>query len=231
MESIAICITVHNRNRIFEDSLRYWEKFKPENSTIFVVDDASLIPITSNFRFEKNVGIAKAKNKCLELSEQFDHIFLVDDDVRPIKNEWEIPYINSGMNHLCLTFEKNNKGRFVSPSIRKKEEKGHLVYYTAPNGCMLYLKQECLKVAGGMRPEFGLWGFEHVEYTQRIHNMGLTPEPFMDVKDSTKLFDILDWRGAVHSSLSESERRASGRENLKLYEKYINSSEYVSFKQ
>ena len=203
MESIAICLTVHNRNRIFEDSLKYWKAFKPENATIFVVDDASLTPVTSDFRFEQNVGIAQAKNKCLELAESFDHTFLADDDVRPKVAGWELPYINSGMNHLCLTFEKNSKGRTVSPSIRTKSETDTLTYYTAPNGCMLYLKQACLKVAGGMRPEFGLWGFEHVEYTQRIHKLGLTPEPFMDVKDSINLFDILDWRGAVQSSVPE----------------------------
>lgn len=81
-----------------------------------------------------------------------------------------------------------------------------------------------------MRPEFGLWGFEHVEYSQRIHNLGLTPKPFMDVKNSMDLFDVLDWRYAVTSSLTIEERRTSGQKNLKIYEKFMHSAEFVPYK-
>jgi hypothetical protein len=81
-----------------------------------------------------------------------------------------------------------------------------------------------------MRPQFGLWGFEHVEYTQRINALGLTPEPFMDVKNSLDLFDVLDWRFAVTSSLSINDRRESGAKNLKLYEEFSRHPEFVDYK-
>lgn len=227
MESIAISITTHNRKEVLEKSLEAWEKYLPENATIFVIDDASVIPVKADFRFDRNVGIAKAKNKGLELAHHFDHIFLVDDDVRPKVMGWEIPYITSGVNHLCLTFDKNNRGRTVSPSIRRESEYNGLISYTAPNGCFLYLKKICIEVAGGMRPEFGRWGFEHVEYSTRIHSMGLTPKPFLDVPNSTSLIEVLDWSSSVRSSVSEGDRRASGAKNLKIYEKYMGSKEYV----
>ena len=95
---------------------------------------------------------------------------------------------------------------------------------------MIYLKNKCLKVAGGMRPEFGLWGFEHVEYSQRIHELGLTPKPFMDVKNSLDFFDVLDWRFAVDSSLSINERRESGKHNLKVWEQLGGKPEFVPYK-
>lgn len=229
MESIAISITTHNRKEVLLASLEAWNKYLPDNATVFVVDDASILPIKSDFKFEKNVGIARAKNKGLELAQHFDHIFLVDDDVRPKVMGWEIPYINSGINHLCLTFDKNSRGRTVSPSIRKESEYSlGITSYTAPNGCFLYLKKVCIEVAGGMRPEFGRWGFEHVEYSLRIHNMGLTPKPFLDVSNSTDLIEVLDWAGTVRSSVAEGDRRASGAKNLKLYEKYAGSKEYVT---
>jgi len=230
MEKIAICITTHNRKRIFEHSLSAWRKYKPDNADIFVVDDCSIEPVVSNFRFDKNVGIATAKNKCLELAEGYDHIFLTDDDVRPKVFGWEQNYVNSGMNHLCLTYDKNSNKRYYSPSIREEGEENGIVYYTAPNGCMLYLKKICLEKAGGMRNEFGLWGFEHVEYTQRINSIGLTPKPFMDVKNSLTLFDVLDWRNGVESSLPARIRSESGKKNLKIYEKYMGSTDYVSYK-
>jgi hypothetical protein len=95
---------------------------------------------------------------------------------------------------------------------------------------MLYLKRVCLEKAGGMRPEFGLWGFEHVEYTQRINSIGLTPKPFMDVKNSLSLFDVLDWRNGTESSLTVKARSESGKKNLKIYEKYMGSTDYVNYK-
>jgi glycosyltransferase involved in cell wall biosynthesis len=122
MEKIAICITTHNRKLVFEQSVFAWKKFKPQNADIFVVDDCSIEAVESNFRFNENVGIATAKNKCLELAESYDHIFLTDDDVRPKVFGWEQKYINSGMNHLCLTYDKNSNKRHYSPSIREEGE-------------------------------------------------------------------------------------------------------------
>lgn len=230
MESIAICITTRNRPEVLDYSLSHWTKFLPDNAFIKIVDDASTPPcFWSYYRFETQQGIAKAKNKCLELAQDFDHIFLVDDDVYPKVRGWELPYINSGMNHLCLTFEKNSKGKIYSASIRKESEYEGLISYTAPNGCFLYLKKICLEKAGGMRPEFGLWGFEHVEYTTRIHALGLTPKPFLDVPNSLDLINVCDYYGSVKSSLSVEERRRDGVKNLKLYEKYGWSKDYVPF--
>jgi glycosyltransferase involved in cell wall biosynthesis len=230
MEKIAICITTHNRKNVFEKSLQNWIKYLPTNATIFVVDDASVITVNSNYRFEKNVGIAKAKNKCLELAEDFDHIFLVDDDVFPKVFGWEKPYINSNINHLCLTFEKNYLNRYYSPSIRLESTEDNINYYTAPNGCMLYLTKECIKKAGGMRPEFGLWGFEHVEYSYRIHAVGLTKKPFGDVKNSLDLFEVLDWKNQVKSSLSVNEKRTSGKNNFEIYKKFNGLKDFVNYK-
>lgn len=230
MEKIAICITTHNRKEVFEQTISAWDKYKPDNAQIFVVDDASLTPVKSDYRFDVNVGIARAKNKCLELAKDYDHIFLSDDDVRPKKEGWHLPYINSGMNHLCLTFEKNSKGIQRRKIITMQGQEGNIAYYSAPNGCMLYLRKICIDKAGGMRSEFGLWGFEHVEYSQRIYNLGLTPKPFMDIVDSIDYFDVLDWRNAVKSSLTGKQRFISGRKNLKIYEKYGGSAEFVEYR-
>jgi len=204
-------------------------EFKPKNSAIFVVDDASTIDLIGgySYRFETQQGIAKAKNKCLELAQDFDHIFLVDDDVYPKVAEWEKPYIESGINHLCLTFEKNKLSIYPSRSVRKIRDEGNFSYYTAPNGCMLYLRKKCLELAGFMRPEFGLWGYEHVEYSHRIHALGLTPEPFIDVKNSLDYFEVLDWSNSVESSLSHNDRMGNAKKNFNLYQEFIKNPKYV----
>lgn len=229
MESIAICITTRNRPQVLKKSFEEWTKYLPENATIIVVDDASAYNIPSNFRFNKNVGIARAKSKCLELAQNYDHIFLVDDDVYPKVKDWHLPYINSGENHLCLTFDTNYKGKNYSSSIKKDGEHNGLISYTAPNGCFLYLKKICVEKAGGFRQDFNVWGFEHVEYSTRIHALGLTPKPFLDVPNSLDLIHVLDYYQSVQSSISATVKQRSGKINFEIYKKYAWSKDYVPF--
>lgn len=229
MEKIAITITTRNRPEVLKKSLEMWDKFLPDNATIFVIDDASKIPVESYFRFEKNVGISKAKSKCLEIAKDFDHIFLVDDDVRPKVKDWYLPYINSGENHLCLTFERDSRGRHYNSSIRKEGDYKNLISYTYPNGCFLYLKKICIERAGAFRPEFDVWGYEHVEYSSRIHALGLTPKPFLDVPNSLDLIEVLDYYTSVKSSVDPNVKRIAGTKNLTIYKKYDGKPDYVPF--
>lgn len=230
MEKIAICITTRNRASLFNLALNRWTTLKPENSDIFVVDDASDIPIKKiSYRFETQQGIAKAKNKCLELAKGYDYVFLSDDDVYPKVYGWEKPYIESGLNHMALTFDKNHKGVHYSPSVRKEGEWNGYPTYKAPNGCMLFLTKKAIDTAGGMRPEFGIWGFEHVEYSQRIHLLGLTPHPYIDVPNSLDLFYVHDYYNRGESSIPAHVKFKSGQENLRIWETLGGKAEYVPF--
>jgi glycosyltransferase involved in cell wall biosynthesis len=230
MEKIAVCITTRNRHEILNFARLSWISFNSCNADIFIVDDASNTPVAgSSYRFEIQQGIAKAKNKCLELAQGYDYVFLVDDDVFPKVNGWEKPYIESGLNHMALTFDKNSKGHYYSPSVRREGDWNGYATYNAPNGCMLFLTKKAIETAGGMRPEFGIWGFEHVEYSQRIHLLGLTPHPYIDVANSLDLFYVCDYYNEVKSSIPNKIKAKSGQENLKIWETLGGKAEYVPF--
>lgn len=188
---IAISITTHNRYEVFKETLKNIEKFKPENADIFIVDDGSNIPVKeATFRFDVPTGIASAKNKCFELADGYDYHFAFDDDCYPIKKDWHLEYINTGLNHLCFTFDKFSNNM---PNGRiKVSEKGNIVNYKEPCGCMNFYKKVCFDVVGGMDVNFGTWSYEHVSHSMRIHNAGLTPYPFMDLKNSLELFYSYD---------------------------------------
>ena len=63
---IGIAISTYNRYETFKKT--YSEiQIAPPNSIIVVVDDASDSQSEATFRFEKNIGIARVKNKCFEL--------------------------------------------------------------------------------------------------------------------------------------------------------------------
>lgn len=233
MEKIAICITTRNRPEVLKRSILNWLEFQPDGSDIFIVDDASTIHderIGYSYQFETQQGIAKAKNKCLALAQGYDYVFLCDDDVYPKVFGWEKPYIESGINHMALTFEKNHKGVYYSPSVRKNGEWEGYPTYDAPNGCMLFLTRKAIETAGGMRPEFDIWGFEHVEYSHRIYLLGLTPHPYIDVPNSLELFHVCDYYQEVKSSIPIDVKRESGQYNLKVWEKLGGKAEFIEYR-
>src|SRR5690606_25175834 len=155
----------------------------PAGARLVVVDDASAKPVAeATYRFEKNVGIARAKNKCLELlADDCEHIFLFDDDCAPAVDGWERPYIDSPEPHLAFSWNL----------VTIYEDDQHEAYH-ASGGCMLYVHRPVLDVVGGLDPSFGRWGWEHVHWSDRIHNAGLTTWRYADVRGSEKLFDPMD---------------------------------------
>lgn len=212
---IKIAITTHNRYDVFKKSLENWKKHLPKNAELIVVDDGSDIPVKeADFRFETSQGIAVAKNKCFELMGEADFYFLVDDDIYPITKNWWKPYTESGINHLCLGFDKFSSGR-PNGHILLKSEKG-LDYWKEPCGLMMMYTPICLEKAGGMDPRYKKWGGEHQQLSQRIYNLGLTPHPFIDVKDGIKMFYSFDQHETTDRSVDVHSRRRSWAENRQL---------------
>lgn len=213
---IGIGITTRNRNEVARHTLNQILKYSPVVCKIVVVDDASDVSFEgATYRFDKNVGVGAAKNKCLELLDNCEHILLFDDDCTPIVDEWWLPYINSGLNHSCYTFDRielNRTQRYVS--------------YENPNGCMLYFTRKCIDMAGGWDTEFSGFGFEHVEISRRIFNMGLTPARFIDVPNSNSLFKM----AYVESTFGYQERMETIPINAALYESKLNNKEFKLYK-
>lgn len=207
-KSIAVCISTHNRNEVFKKCVTQWEKHSNRDGIdIFVVDDGSAVPVEGvTFRHEKPLGIAATKNACLALAEEYDHIFLSDDDFWPIADEWWVPYIESGEPHLCFVFpdfagpvKLNDTAEFYADSKIRA--------FSHPRGCLLYFTNECLKAAGGMDTYFGKWGYEHSSLSERIYNMGLTSFQYQDAVGSDKLFYSMDEHREVRTTCPGIERR------------------------
>lgn len=199
MEKIAICITTRNRCDAFTKCITSHESFKPKGARLFIVDDASDdIYVESEFRFDKRAGIPAAKNKCIELAMDWgaDHVFLFDDDTYPVCEDWHLPYINSGIPHLCYTFYDNVCGML--------EVKGGSKYkiHSTGNGCMMYMSKSCVEAIGGFDADFGMGKYEHTEYSHRARNTGLIPHPFIDVMRSGDLIFCMDENGDVERSIN-----------------------------
>lgn len=214
---IGIGVTSYNRREVFEHTLSEIKKFAPKNSKIVIVDDGSDIPLeVADYRFEVNQGSPVAKNKCFELLDDCEHIFLFDDDIYPISKHWYKPYINSKEPHLNYTF------KYVADIWND-----HKVFDN-PNGCMMYYHKSILEKVGGFDTGFYKYGYWHGSMSCRIYNAGLTSFPFMDVMGSENLFYSLDEHRKVKSATSKQFDFIP--KNKKRYLDMLGSSAYFPYK-
>lgn len=228
-ETIGIACTVHNRHETAKVTIDNIRKYAPEGAKIVIVDDASDTPYPdADYRFNKQAGIARAKNKCLELLEGCDHIFLLDDDCWPRVSGWHLPYVNSPYNHLMYIFGNFSNGR--PNGNRKSKETSDAVIYENPCGCMLYYKRICIDNVGGMDVGYGIWGMEHGDLSTRIFNAGLTPYKFMDVKGSDELFYSYDKEQTIKRSVPADVRAKHIAMNDRKYRSLGNSAKYIPYK-
>lgn len=191
---IGIGITTRDRRDVAEKTIREIRKYSPKGSKIVVVDDASQEPYRSaTYRFPFQAGIAKAKNKCLELLDDCDYLFLFDDDCYPVKHGWAEAYINSGLNHASFNFIWRGDGMHVNGELPN-----NVTSWSSPRGCLMFFTKKALQVAGGMDEGFAIWGYEHPEYSRRCWLMGLNPCPFPDIRDSKDYFYSYD----MHSNIT-----------------------------
>lgn len=232
-QRIGVAITERNRYKEFKVTYDNIVASLPKDAVLVIVDDASTEPFPeATFRFDHNVGIARAKNKCIELlyDAGCTHFFLFDSDCYPIVNDWTERYINTGVPHLSMTFNKHSSGKPNGNGKASPAGDG-LVHYENPCGCMIYLTRECVDTVGGMDVRYGKWGFDHVDYSKRIYNAGLTPYPFMDIKDSQEIFYSYDYHNAIARSVDYQTRAGHIARNATLYKSLGNSAEYHPFRK
>lgn len=225
---IGIGITTHNRGSILEKSMEYWGKYALGFQFV-IVDDASEIPTPhSSYRFKNNVGIAKAKNKCLSLLRDCDHIFLADDDVYPVNGNWFIPFVQSIHRHLQLSFEFNSLGQRYSPNVFIKGSDEDVNIFNAPNGCLYYFRKECIDIVGGYDERYLGYAGEHQDLSQRIHNVGLTKYPFATPIYAFADFYISDFYG-IESSVPLNVRTGNISRNMAMLETNKHSKEFIPY--
>ena len=218
----AVGITTYNRPQVLEFTLSQFDKY---GGDVIVIDDHSKGGCSKRcIRNEERLGIAKSKNKCISLLKDYKKIFLFDDDCFPIKDKWWEIY--EGEHHYAHA---------SYPSQHVKKYVGKNAYWNGALGCAMMIDQEVLKTVGGMDSKFGLYGFEHVEYTMRIYRSGLIPYPWLtpkNVQDYIWSFDALGsydgfyWK--PNSSISQAEKDRLIEQNQKLFQ---NGSGSLGFRE
>jgi len=244
---IAVCITTRGRDKYLARSLKGHTKYLPPNAKLIVVDDGSDTPkkLASDVMYhyiKDNVGIPKAKNKCLELADAWgaDHIFLFDDDVYPLKAGWHKGYVDSPEAHLQYCWSDIKPGQYGNAhyySVGKRlYEDDHLFSFSHPRGQMLYIDaKKVLPRIGGFDPIYGKGMVEHVDWSWRIHNAGLSTWKNQDIVGSEQLFYSIDENANSEpdhvTTIDNHMRTVVDRDNQRILHAKGDSSEYIEYRE
>ena len=163
-EAVPIFVTVDG---LAEDVERVVEAIGYEPAPVYQVGQHDIgVPL------QNRMGVAANKNTGLELlmDAGVEHLFLSDDDTWPLYPQSLGKHTDLGVPHsmVCWSKHRLDAGSF-----------GEHARWSWPRGAMLYMTREVVNRVGGMVEAFGPGGHEHVEYSQRIYNAGLTPAPFI----------------------------------------------------
>lgn len=178
-----------HRLSLLAQSVNHWDVMLPEGSSLFVTVDGderackrvfntvshwtrSIYQvgeplITSNaLAREGRLGVAANKNTGLELlmdvgyHDNIQHLFLSDDDTWPLRQDSLELHAGLGRaGHSMVNWGAHRYG-----------PRG----WTWPRGAVLYANRIVVDAVGGMIEEFGPGGHEHVEWSRRIHQRGLS---------------------------------------------------------
>lgn len=192
--SIGVAISTtgdEHRMPFLETCVSAWDEALPVGASLFVTVDGSeeahnrvhraVMQITGSvFRvgqprwsvspFSGRMGVAVNKNTGLELlmdTRRVEHLFLCDDDTWPL-------YPQSLDKHMDYEHSMVMWGQ-----SRLDYTRSGYAAWNWPRGVLLYQSREVVNRVGGMDEAFGPGGHEHVEYSQRIHNAGMTDAPFI----------------------------------------------------
>lgn len=208
MDKIGIGITTTDARPYHK---RYWEQ---------TVNETSLTEGCKVVFVNNAPSVAEGKNDCLRQLSDCDHIFMFDDDTFPINAGWERWFIDhakhSGNNHFSYLHDCYN--------IRRIGQSEKIGIYNNSAGCMMYLNKTVLEKVGAFDTKYKKYGFEHVNYSERIYRAGLTQhrnicpmfaDEYIYALDMDAWLDI----GFVHySTLSAKDMEQAVKENMKTFE-------------
>lgn len=234
----GVAVTTHNRRAMALESIAALIKRTPEDIPIFVVDDGSDEPFVHRSprltirRNEAPLGIARAKNQCLELLDGFAHMLLLDDDCRPVASTWADFYVqafkDTGCHHFSLSRIRptNANKRLADIELGGRT----LTTWNWPCGVCQFYSRQAIDTVGGFNPAYGRWGYEHVGLSSRIHNAGLTPARFVDVQGSGDQVRMLDERPGFDRVFDHKFRSEALAKNGPIYMQEIKTRDFIPYR-
>jgi len=195
---IGIGITTKDRPELLKALVDSIHKFTNMSNVLLHIEDDSV----------ERLGVAKRKNNCLRVLKGCSHVFLLDDDVEIIKAGWIDFFIkNSAENHLL----------YLTPKHNKINTFGKFSVYRDCGGVFMFLTKKHIEKVGAFDEKFGIFGFEHADYSNRIYG----GNQYLCLNDTKDYIYSHDYSNPNHkSSLTDEEKNKHVKNN---WDKYFNN--------
>lgn len=200
-EHIGVAISTtgdEHRLSLLARCVKGWDEALPDNSSMFITVDGDedacrrvhnvvsnwtgsifrvgqVLPFTAagvHYEVrEGRLGVAVNKNTGIELlmnGAKAAHLLLSDDDIWPLSPEAIDLHVSGNLDHSMVCWGRHRLG-WTSNGCAE---------WTWPRGSMIYTRRSVVDQIGGMVEAFGPGGHEHVEWSRRIHQAGLTPAAY-----------------------------------------------------
>jgi glycosyltransferase involved in cell wall biosynthesis len=176
-----------------------------------------------------NKGIAVNKNRALKRLQDNDLIFLFEDDFKPKKKGWIELYATAinetkiqHFNHIRLDHRTKMLGQQRYPTVT-------LVFYENNTAQLMVFTKRVVEKVGAFDPEYGLYGFEHSDYTRRCKNLKLCQPANHNANHFVLESDLFFEEMPVPPCLSEEVMKESAEKANKHYMNYNRYRNYIPF--
>lgn len=249
MTRLGVAITTKDRPEVMYESLRaHWDCLPVQTHVgrFVIVDDGSAEPFTTWLqrehpddvfggiefvRHEQPWGIARSKNHGLALlmEDGCTDLFLWDDDARPLRHDWYLPYVAHPEGHLQFNYPGGNA--HDAPLTQLYQDMNTTAYH-ASRGVVLYYTAAVIAAVGGMDPQYR-FGFEHQEHSARIHAAGYSTwaaqSPRHGFFGDAPMIAALDETQAVESVITARQRREHATPNLVLLAAHQGRTTFIPY--
>lgn len=233
--NIGIGILSYNRvgslRRLVDSILRHTDL---RRTTVFVSDDGSTEPevikfldelaASNNFVVLKNptrLGVAGNSNRLLRCLSRFDYGMILNDDVEVLAQGWDTVYFHAmhqtGLHHLMYRQPGVYGANDGVPTTKNGVQLN--VVTERPHGAVLAFSNAMLGVVGYFNEGYGLYGMEHVDWSQKAWELGLQERGFFDISNSNNYFTLHADTSAVanRTELLHSARKTFGERVVQKY--------------
>lgn len=213
MYKIGIGITSYKRPEMLKKCLDSIHKHTfMDNVTIYVADDSI-----------ERKGVAYRKNECLRALKDCDYIFLLDDDVEVIHDNWIMFFIQNHLftkQHHFLYLQKSHRVKRV---VRLNNTQSMVYSFHDCGGVFMFLTKESVNRVGAFDEEYIFWGLEHADYSKRVHKAGLTSfGEYLCIEGTENYIYSEDYSNPNHkSSITNEEKNLLFRKNFPKFAKGI----------
>ena len=201
---IGVGIATYKRPEALEKCLEAVVTYNKPRFDLFVAIDG-----------DPHVGIARNKNRIISRFKDHDYIIILEDDSYPKRPDWIQAHLEaheaSGFHHFSYPSD-GNIGHIYSRSFFGTKV---VLVHQHCSGMFQFFTRKVIETCGGFDTRFGLYGWEHMEYSNRIAQAGLTPEPGYVSLSNAK--DLIGDQG-VPCCLEHQTRLKEIKENMLLWD-------------